>query len=263
MRSRCHAPAADPSQSADLQIDTVPRSVSPSTRFDSHRPRRRLTEEDDHGRRALAVIRDRPYPPPHDVPPTRTGPASEGGRDVVDNVGERGRNGDSSGIQKKTRPLRGARWLQLDAQRASHLTEVIRREMRQMHPSLPTSSSPHRSIAPSILVHPRLYSFEYSRGWWCERWLPARCLGTAAALAHRAWARTKDGPWRCLRPSHTDTARKVRTPASPSSRTTPCPPLAPYPPRAHTIHAAPAAHTRALVRGLSAASAAPQTVQDR
>lgn len=61
---------------------------------------------------------------------------------MVNNVGERGRNGDSSGIQKKTRPLRGARWLQLDAQRASHLTEVIRREMRQMHPSLPTSSSP-------------------------------------------------------------------------------------------------------------------------
>lgn len=142
LRSRCHARAADPSQSADLQIDTVPRSVSPSTRLDSHRPRRRLTEEDDHRRRALAVTRDRPYPPPHDVPSTRTGRAREGGRDVVNNVGERGRNGYLSGIQKMTRPSRGARWLQMDAPRASHLTEVMRREMRQMHPSLQTSSSP-------------------------------------------------------------------------------------------------------------------------
>lgn len=47
---------------------------------------------------------------PHDVPRTRTGRASGGGRDVVDNVGERGRNGDLSGIQKKTGLSGGARW---------------------------------------------------------------------------------------------------------------------------------------------------------
>lgn len=63
VRSRCLAPAADPSQSADPQIETVPCCISPSTRLASHGPRRRLTEEDDHGRRALAVTRDRPRPP--------------------------------------------------------------------------------------------------------------------------------------------------------------------------------------------------------
>lgn len=155
VRSRCLARAADPSQSADPQIETVPCCISPSTRLASHGPRRKLTEEDDHGRRALAVTRDRPHPPPHDVPPTRTGRASDGGRDVVNNVGERGRNGDSSGIQKKTRPSRGARWLQMDAPRASHLTEIMRREMRQMHPSLPTSSSPRGpSRRPPSFLHP-------------------------------------------------------------------------------------------------------------
>lgn len=80
--------------------------------------------------------------PPHEVPRTRTGRANEGGRDVVNNVGERGRNGGLSGIQKKTRLSRGARWQQMNAPRASHLTEVTRPEMRQTHPSLPTSSSP-------------------------------------------------------------------------------------------------------------------------
>ena len=92
--------------------------------------------------------------PPHDVPLTRTERGSEGGRDVVNNVGDRGRSGESSGIQKKTRLSRGARWLQMDAQHASQ-TEVIRHEMRKMHPSLPTSSSPRGpSRRPPSFLHP-------------------------------------------------------------------------------------------------------------
>lgn len=69
----------------------------------------------------------------------------------------------------------------------------------------------HRSIAPSILGSPKLYSHEWISEWWCEHWLPARCLRPAAALDHRAWARTEDSPWRCSRPPHRHRGERAQT----------------------------------------------------
>lgn len=142
------------------QIDTVPRSVSPSTRLDSHRPRRRLTERGrpwpqssrrNSGSTASSTARR---------PPTRTGRASEGGRDVVNNIGERGRNGYLSGIQKE------------DASFARRTMAADGRTTRipsdRSHPARDASDAPiladlivaQRTIAPPTFLHPQLYSPE-------------------------------------------------------------------------------------------------------